>query len=99
MLRFRCAERRAVFLLSSARNYLFSSLDFGLRQDDGYSGLDDISANAVSAVPEPSTWTMLLLGFAGIAGLRFWRPCRPHPSLKLGALTPPKDHREFRLIS
>jgi hypothetical protein len=46
-------------------------LDFGLRQDSGYSGLDDISVNAVSAVPEPSTWAMLLLGFVGIAGLRF----------------------------
>jgi len=46
-------------------------LDFGLGQDSGYSGLDDISVNAVSAVPEPSTWAMLLLGFVGIAVLRF----------------------------
>jgi hypothetical protein len=43
-------------------------LDFGLRQDSGCSGLDDISVTA--AVPEPSTWAMLLLGFAGIAVLR-----------------------------
>jgi hypothetical protein len=45
-------------------------IDFGLRQDSSYSGLDDISVNAVSAVPEPSTWAMLLLGFAGVALLR-----------------------------
>jgi hypothetical protein len=37
-------------------------------------GLDDISVNAVSAVPEPSTWAMLLLGLAGMAALRFGRP-------------------------
>jgi PEP-CTERM motif-containing protein len=48
-------------------------LDFGLRQDSGYSGLDDVSVDTVSAVPEPSTWAMLLLGFAGIAALRFRR--------------------------
>jgi hypothetical protein len=39
--------------------------------DSGYSGLDDISVNAVSAVPEPSIWAMLLLAFVGIALLRF----------------------------
>jgi hypothetical protein len=38
-------------------------LAFGLRQDEGYSGLDDVS---VAAVPEPSTWAMMLLGFVAI---------------------------------
>ena len=41
-------------------------LDFGLRQDSFYSGLDDISVTSISAVPEASTWAMLLIGFAGI---------------------------------
>jgi hypothetical protein len=41
-------------------------LSFGLKQVSGYSGLDDISVSAVSGVPEPSTWAMMLLGFAAI---------------------------------
>jgi len=41
-------------------------LSFGLKQVSGYSGLDDISVTPMSAVPEPSTWAMMLLGFGGI---------------------------------
>lgn len=37
--------------------------------------LDDISVSP-SAVPEPSTWTMLLLGFAGLGFLGFRRSAR-----------------------
>jgi hypothetical protein len=45
-------------------------LAFGLEQDSGYSGLDDIKVSA--AVPEPATWALMLLGFAGLgfAGYR-----------------------------
>ncbi len=34
---------------------------------------DDLSFNGVSAVPEPSTWAMMLLGFAGIGFMAYRR--------------------------
>jgi hypothetical protein len=46
---------------------------FGLRQDPAHSALDDISVNQISAVPEPSTWAMLILGFAGIGFMAYRR--------------------------
>lgn len=58
-------------------------LSFGLEQISRYSGLDDISVTPTSAVPEPSTWAMMLLGFGGIyflANGRKWRK----PSASLG---------------
>jgi hypothetical protein len=39
-------------------------LDFELKQKSGYSGLDDVSVT--TAVPEPATWAMMLLGFAAV---------------------------------
>lgn len=39
-------------------------LAFGLEQDAGYSGLDDVRVTA--AVPEPATWALMLIGFAGV---------------------------------
>jgi hypothetical protein len=38
-----------------------------------YAGLDDIS---VAAVPEPSTWALALLGFAGLAMVGMRRATR-----------------------
>jgi hypothetical protein len=42
--------------------------------------LDDVSLNPVAAVPEPSTWAMLLLGFAGI-GFMAYRRRKTKPAL------------------
>jgi hypothetical protein len=50
-----------------------TTLSFGLRDDPSYLGLDDISVNAVSAVPEPSTWAMMILGFIGIGAMTYRR--------------------------
>ena len=59
-------------------------LEFGLRQDPGASGLDDISVvqitpgtDPIPAVPEPSTWAMMILGFAGIGFMAFRRKSKP----------------------
>jgi hypothetical protein len=40
-------------------------LTFGLRDDPGFSGLDDISVMDAGGVPEPATWAMMLTGFLG----------------------------------
>lgn len=40
-------------------------LQFTSAQDPGFTYLDDVSLN-VAAVPEPSTWAMMILGFAGL---------------------------------
>jgi PEP-CTERM motif len=37
----------------------------------------DYSSNAVGAVPEPSTWAMLLLGFVGIGFMAYRREPKP----------------------
>jgi hypothetical protein len=50
-----------------------TSLVFGLEQVSGYSGLDDIN---VTAVPEPSTWAMMLLGFAVVGFAAYRRKSR-----------------------
>jgi hypothetical protein len=47
-----------------------------------YAGLDDIS---VFAVPEPSTWALALLGFAGLAIVGMRRGARPQMILASGA--------------
>jgi hypothetical protein len=51
-----------------------TSLVFDLRNDPSFSGLDDIS---VSAVPEPSTWAMMILGFVGIGFMAYRRKGQP----------------------
>jgi Carbohydrate binding domain/PEP-CTERM motif len=49
-------------------------LTFGLRQDPSASALDDISVNAITtATPEPSSWAMMILGFAGIGAMTYRR--------------------------
>jgi len=49
-------------------------LNFGLT-DSALSGLDDVSVTA--AVPEPSTWAMMLLGFAGVGFMAYRRKSNP----------------------
>jgi hypothetical protein len=59
-------------------------LEFGLRQDPAASGLDDVSViqltpgiiDPTPAVPEPSTWAMLLIGFAGIGFMTYRRKAK-----------------------
>ena len=54
------------------------NLAFGLRQDQYYSALDDITVNqAVATVPEPSTWAMMLLGFVGVGFMAYRRKSKP----------------------
>jgi hypothetical protein len=40
-------------------------------------GLDNVSVTLNAAVPEPSTWAMLLLGFAGIGFMAYRRKAKP----------------------
>ena len=41
---------------------------------DNYAGLDDVSITTLaSAVPEPSTWVMMILGFCGLGRLAYRR--------------------------
>ena len=47
-------------------------LVFTSAQDPAYTYLDDVSLN-VSAVPEPSTWAMMILGFAGVGFMAYRR--------------------------
>jgi Carbohydrate binding domain/PEP-CTERM motif len=44
-----------------------TELRFDFQQNPAFWGLDDVSVQGVmGAVPEPATWAMMLLGFAGI---------------------------------
>jgi hypothetical protein len=59
-------------------------LEFGLRQDPGASGLDEISVvqltpgtDPIPAVPEPSTWAMMIFGFAGMGFMAYRRKSKP----------------------
>ena len=54
----------------------FSS--FTLTADVSYPGIDNFAfGNTVSAVPEPSTWAMMILGFAGIGFMAYRRKSKP----------------------
>jgi hypothetical protein len=52
---------------------------FGVAFTDGrsFAGLDSFSVTNVSAVPEPSTWAMMILGFAGIGFMAHRRKSKP----------------------
>jgi len=39
--------------------------------------LDDVSVDAVAAVPEPSTWAMMILGFGGVGFMAYRRKSKP----------------------
>jgi hypothetical protein len=50
----------------------------GLNWDTGLTDTLTISADtSVSAVPEPSTWAMMILGFAGIGFMAYRRKAKP----------------------
>jgi hypothetical protein len=62
--------------VQSVLNDLFSG-SFSPTANDGLA-IDSIGAVAVtSAVPEPSTWAMLLIGFAGIGFMAYRRKSKP----------------------
>lgn len=43
---------------------------------DGF-GMDNLTYSGVSAVPEPSTWAMIMLGFAGMGLMAYRREAKP----------------------
>lgn len=45
----------------------------GFRNDNSFDGLDNFSVSSISAVPEPTTWILLLLGFATLGFFRYRR--------------------------
>ena len=53
----------------------FTSLTISRSGNDAW-GIDGLSAN-IDAVPEPSTWAMMLLGFAGIGFMAYRRKSKP----------------------
>jgi hypothetical protein len=53
---------------------------FGINYIDqnGFLGVDSFSVSSVtSAVPEPSTWAMMILGFAGVGFMAYRRKSKP----------------------
>jgi hypothetical protein len=38
---------------------------------------DDVLLNVTAAVPEPSTWAMMILGFAGVGFMAYRRKAKP----------------------
>jgi hypothetical protein len=52
---------------------------------DYLSGLDNVQIIEIAAVPEPSTWAMLILGFAGV-GFMAYRRSRKDQGLALAAV-------------
>jgi PEP-CTERM motif len=38
---------------------------------------DDVSLNVTAAVPEPSTWAMMILGLAGVGFMAYRRKAKP----------------------
>jgi hypothetical protein len=59
-----------------------STYDFYMFTDGNWAG----NAVAVSAVPEPSTWAMMILGFAGIGFMAYRR--KNTPTLRLNERNP-----------
>ena len=51
-----------------------NTINFSERNGPLYIGLDDVS---VTAVPEPATWAMMILGFAGIGFIAYRRKSKP----------------------
>jgi PEP-CTERM motif len=53
----------------------FDTITLSVPSPDGYFVVD--VTTAVAAVPEPSTWAMLLLGFAGVGFMAYRRKSKP----------------------
>ncbi len=50
-------------------------------RDDFNSGFDSVVISTVGAVPEPSTWAMMIFGFAGVAFIAYRRKSRSAPMI------------------
>jgi PEP-CTERM motif-containing protein len=61
---------------STSDTLLFTFLS-GDPPSDFNSGFDSVVISTVDAVPEPTTWAMLLLGFAGVGFMAYRRKSRP----------------------
>ncbi|MCK1636018.1 PEPxxWA-CTERM sorting domain-containing protein [Bradyrhizobium sp. 157] len=59
---------------SNSTTFTFLSGD---PSNDFSSGFDDVAISTVDAVPEPSTWAMMILGFAGIGFMAYRRKAKP----------------------
>jgi len=57
-----------VFTTAATGNDTFT---VGFRNDNSFDGLDNFSVSSISAVPEPATWILLLLGFATLGRFRY----------------------------
>ncbi|MCG2632349.1 hypothetical protein L6654_37680 [Bradyrhizobium sp. WYCCWR 13023] len=60
--------------------YVFTAIATGndtfsvaFQNDNSFNGLDNFSVSNISAVPESGTWALMLLGFAGLGALRYYR--------------------------
>jgi len=51
-----------------------NTINFSEINGPSYIGLDDVS---VTAVPEPATWAMMILGFAGVGFMAYRRKSKP----------------------
>jgi hypothetical protein len=58
------------FNVTATGNDTFS---VAFRNDPSFDGLDNFSVSSVSAVPEPSTWAMMILGFVGLGFMTYRR--------------------------
>ena len=63
-------------------NFTPNSVDFatfylGFQPGTHVTQTETLSFEAVASVPEPSTWAMLLLGFAGIGFMAYRQKARP----------------------
>jgi hypothetical protein len=78
---------------SDALRYLHTGIYFqhGAGESPGFGAIFSLELTIPAAVPEPSTWAMLLIGFAGIGfvtyreGKRASRGAAPWPTLTLGS--------------
>jgi hypothetical protein len=58
------------------------TFSLAFRNDANFDGLDSFSVTGVtSAVPEPSTWAMMILGFAGLGFMAYRRNAKPALSM------------------
>jgi hypothetical protein len=58
--------------LATADSITFTFLS-GDPPNDFSSGFDNVVISTVAGVPEPSTWAMMILGFAGVGFLAYRR--------------------------
>jgi hypothetical protein len=63
--------------LSVLNNVTGFAINADWHSGDDVTSLDNVLLGTVSAVPEPSTWAMMILGFAGVGFLAYRRKSKP----------------------